>query len=368
MKIICPQQTLNKALNTVYKAVTNRTTIPILKGILIETTSDNSIKMTATDSEISIEKECECIVEEHGSIVLSSRLFTEMIKKLPASDVVIEEENGNVNIKCRSYSSDIISLQADEFPNISEVEEIERIILNKETFKKMVRKTSFAASTDESRGVLTGVLIEINNNTMSMVALDGFRMAMAKENIESDKNIKIIISARLLNEITKILSDEDQEEEFVLIIDNKKAVFSIGTTRITSRLLEGNFINYNEIIPKVNKCIVKADRKELVDVIERASLIVKEGKNNLIKVRIDDNSAVITSRSEEGKIKEELSVDVEGEGLEIGFNSRYILDVMKVIEDEEVVMEFNTNVTPCLVKPEEGSDFEFLILHVRITS
>ncbi|MBE6020143.1 MAG: DNA polymerase III subunit beta [Clostridiales bacterium] len=368
MKIICQQSVLNKALATVYKAITNRTTIPILKGILIETTSNNSIKLTATDSEISIEKECECIVEEPGSIVLYSKLFTEMIRKLPNSDVIIEEQNGNVNIKCKTYSSDIVSLQAEEFPNISEVEELEKIVLDKEAFKRMVRKTAFAASTDESRGILTGVLIEIKDNLISMVALDGFRMSMVKEETVSDKDIKVVISARLLNEVTKILSDEDQEEDFVLIIDKKKAVFIIGTTKITLRLLEGNFINYNEIIPKVHKCIVKADRRELVDVIERASLIVKEGKNNLIKIKIEENAAVISSRSEEGKIKEEISVDVEGEGLEIGFNSKYILDVMKVIDDDEVVLEFNTNVTPCLVKPVEGSSFEFLILPVRITS
>lgn len=368
MKIICPQQALNKALAIVYKAITNRTTIPILKGILIETTSGNSVKMTATDSEISIEKEVECIVQEPGSIVLSSKLFTEMIRKLPNDDVIITEENGNVNIKCRSYDSDIVSLPAEEFPNISEIEEIERIILNKEIFKKMIRKTSFSASTDESRGILTGVLIEIKDQVLSMVALDGFRMAMAKESIESEKNLNLVISARILNEVNKILSDEDQEEEFVLIIDNKKVVFSIGTTKITSRILEGSFINYNEIIPKVKKCTVTAERRALIDVIERASLVVREGKNNLIKVKIEENSATIMSRSEEGKIKEELSVGVAGEGLEIGFNSKYVLDVMKVIEDEMVILEFNTNVTPCLVKQEEGDSFEFLILPVRINS
>lgn len=368
MKITCLQYELNKALNTVYKAITNRSTIPILKGILIETISDNLIKLTATDSEISIEKECECVVEEHGSIVLSSKLFTEIVKKLPNDKIYIEENNGNVNIKCKTYSSDIVSFPAEEFPDISEIQEIDRIVLNKELFRKMVRKTAFAASTDESRGVLTGILIEVKDNMMSMVALDGFRMSIAKESIETDKTFKLVVSAKLLNEVTKIMADEEQEEEFVFIIDNKKVVFNIGTTRVISRLLEGNFINYNEIIPKVNRCIVKADRRELVDVIERASIIVREGKNNLIKLKIGENSIVFSSRSEEGNIKEELFVDIQGESLEIGFNSKYILDVMKVIDDENIILEFNTNVTPCLVKPEEGDSFEFLILPVRITS
>jgi len=366
MKIICSKYVLNKALNTAYKAITNRTTIPILKGILIETVSENRIRITSTDSEISIEKECECVVEESGSTVINSKLLTEMVKKLPDDDIYIESNNNTVSIKCNTYSSDIASFPADEFPKISEINEIEKIILNKDTFIRMVRKTAFAASTDDSRGILTGVLMELNEGLISMIALDGFRMAIAKETTETDKNTSIVISARLLNEITKIMSDENEESDFSMTIDNKKVVFSIGTTKITSRLLEGDYMNYNDIIPKINKCSIKVRRKDMANVIERASLIVKEGQNNLIKLTIDNSSASISSRSEEGRIYEEFPVETQGEGIEIGFNSKYVLDVLKVIDDENIIMEFNTNITPCLVKPEEGNAFEYLILPVRI--
>lgn len=364
MKITCSQRTLNKALNTVFKAVTNRTTIPILKGILMETTSDNTVKLTATDSEISIEKEIECKVEEPGKIVVSSRLFTDIVKKLPDDDIVIAEADGVVGIRCRSYNSEIVSLPAEEFPDISEVEEVERIVFNKDTFKKMVRKTAFAASTDESRGILTGILIETKEGVLTMVALDGFRMSIVREAIDTDQEISIVISARILNEINKILSDEEEEDDFVMIFDNKKTVFNIGTTKITSRLLEGSYINYKEIIPKIKSNSVIADKNELIEVIERASLF--SNKNNLIRLLFKEEKIVISSRSEEGNLREEMDVLIDGEGLEIGFNSKYVLDALKAIDDEKILLELNTNVTPCLVKPEEGEAFEFLILPVRI--
>jgi DNA polymerase-3 subunit beta len=321
--------------------------------------------MTATDSEISIEKEIECQVQEPGKIVVSSRLFTDMIKKLPDDDIMIVEEDGVVAIRCRSYNSEIVSLPADEFPDISEVEEIERIVFNKETFKRMVRRTAFAASMDESRGILTGILIETKEGVLTMVALDGFRMSIVREVIETDQEISIVISARILNEITKILTDEEEEDDFVMIFDNKKTVFIIGTTKITSRLLEGSYINYKEIIPKIHNNAVIADKNEMVDVIERASLI--SNKNNLIRLLFQEDKLVISSRSEEGNIREEMDVLIEGDGLEIGFNSKYVLDALKAVDDEKILLELNTNVTPCMVKPEDGNSFEFLILPVRIS-
>lgn len=368
MKIKCEKQILLKALNTVYKAVTNRTTIPILKGILIETIDQNHIHLTASDLDISIEKKCEAEVLEQGSIVVSSKLFIEIIRKLPDSEIEIEEKDTTVTIRCKSSEFTIVGQPSYEFPNISEVNELNRMVFDKEIFRKMIRRTSFAASTDESRGVLTGVLIEVNEKDFSMVALDGFRMAIARENISSEKPVSIVISAKIINEINKILSEEENEDDFVLILDEKKAVIIIGKTKITSRLLEGDYINYKDIIPKTNQCLVKTDRRKFMDGIDRASLIVREGKNNLIKMVLKDQKAVITSRSEEGNVKEEIEMEMTGEGLEIGFNSKYITDVLKACEEETILMEFNTNITPCLIKPEEGNDFEYLILPVRISS
>lgn len=368
MKIKCEQQALAKALNTVYKAVSTRTTIPILKGILMETGENNTLKLAASDLDISIERTIPAQIEEPGSVVVSSRLFTEIIRKLPDDEVQIREENTAVTITCHSSKFTIVGQMSDEFPVLTEIQELQRISLDKEIFKKMIRRTSFSASTDESRGVLTGVLIELQKDSLSMVALDGFRMAISREMVSSDKELKMILSARILNEINKILSEEENEEDFILILDEKKAVIIIGNTRITSRLLEGDYINYKEIIPKISSCRVRAGRRDLMEGIDRASLIVREGKNNLIKLSVQPGQIVITSRSEEGNVKEEVPVHTEGEGLEIGFNAKYITDVLKACEEEEIILEFNTNVTPCLVTPEQSEAFIYLILPVRITS
>ncbi|MBR0598420.1 DNA polymerase III subunit beta [Sinanaerobacter chloroacetimidivorans] len=369
MKFTCNQQSLSKALNTVSKAVTSRTTIPILKGILLEASNDNTLTLSASDLDLSIEKKIEVSVEEEGSVVVSARLFSDIIRKLPNEDIEIEElENNNIIIRCLSSEFMIVGLPAEEFPNIGEINEEQKISLEKELLKEMIKKTSFAASIDESKGIIVGVLIEMEEDSLNMVALDGFRMAVTRENMKNEENRKIIISARILNEINKIISETEEQKEISVILDEKKAVFLLEDTRIVLRLLEGDFIKYKDILPKENKVKVKVSRTDLLNSIERASLLAKEGKNNLIKLSIFRDKVIITSRSEEGNVKEEVFIEKDGTDLDIGFNSKYILDVLKVVTDSQVVMEFNTSVSPCLIKPVEGNAYEYLVLPVRIST
>jgi DNA polymerase-3 subunit beta len=232
----------------------------------------------------------------------------------------------------------------------------------------MIKKTSFAASIDESKGIIVGVLIEMEEESLNMVALDGFRMAITREAVKNREKKKIIIAARILNEINKIISENEDSKEIFFILDEKKAVFLLDGTKIVLRLLEGDFIKYNDILPKEYKSKVKVNRSELLNSIERASLLAKEGKNNLIKLSIFRDKIIITSRSEEGNVKEEVFIEKEGTDLDIGFNSKYILDVLKAVSDESITMEFNTSVSPCLIKPLEGRAFEYLVLPVRIST
>lgn len=369
MKFTCSQQTLSKALNIVSKAVTSRTTIPILKGILLEASSDGTLTLSASDLDLSIEKRIDTAVEESGSVVVSAKLFSDIIRKLPNEEIEIEEqESNNIIIKCKGSEFVIVGQPADEFPNIGEVNEDEKLYMEKNILKDMIKKTSFSASIDESKGIIVGVLIEMEENSLNMVALDGFRMAVVKETMRNEVQRKIIISARILNEINKIISDIEESKEVYMILDEKKAVFLIEETKVVLRLLEGDFIKYNDIIPKEFKSKVKVSRSDLLNSIERASLLAREGKNNLIKLSIVENNMIITSRSEEGNVKEELFIDKEGTDLDIGFNSKYILDVLKALDDEEISIEFNTSVSPCLIKPVEGEEYVYLILPVRISS
>ncbi|MDD2190447.1 MAG: DNA polymerase III subunit beta [Eubacteriales bacterium] len=368
MKFSCRQHELSKALNTVAKAVTSRTTIPILKGILLEV-DNNTLKLSASDLDLSIEKKMHITAEEEGSVVVSARLFNDIIRKLPNEEIQIEEmEDKSIVIKCMASEFTIVGQAADEFPNISEIKEQKKIFIEKDILKDMIRKTSFSASIDESKGIIVGVLIEMEEESLNMVALDGFRMAIARETMINEEKKKIIISARILNEINKIITENEENKEIYMIIEDKKAVFLMDETKIVLRLLEGDFIKYNDILPKENKCKLKANRTELMNSIERASLLAKEGKNNLIKMSVFRDKIIITSRSEEGNVKEEVFVEKEGTDLDIGFNSKYILEVLKVLNDESIIMEFNTSVSPCLIKPVEGRAYEYLVLPVRIST
>lgn len=369
MKFSCNQQILSKALNTVSKAVTSRTTIPILKGILLEVDNDNNLVLSASDLDLSIEKRIEVSAEEAGAVVVSARLFSDIVRKLPNEEIQIEEqENSNILIKCLASEFTIVGQSADEFPGIGEVNLDKKLSLEKDLLKEMIKKTSFAASIDESKGIIVGVLIEMEEESLNMVALDGFRMAITREEMKNKEKKRIIVAARILNEINKIISENEESKEIYLVLDEKKAVFLLDETKIVLRLLEGDFIKYNDILPKEYKSRLKVNRNELLDSIERASLLAKEGKNNLIKVSVFRDKIIITSRSEEGNVKEEVFVEKEGEDLDIGFNSKYIMDVLKAVDDESVAMEFNTSVSPCLIKPLEGKRYEYLVLPVRISA
>jgi len=369
MKFTCNQQSLTKALNTVSKAVTSRTTIPILKGILLEVNEDNTLTLSASDLDLSIEKRIEVVSEEAGSVVVSAKLFSDIVRKLPNQEIQVEEqENNTIVIKCLASEFTIVGQPADEFPNIGEINEEKKLVLEKDLLKEMIKKTSFAASIDESKGIIVGVLIEMEEESLNMVALDGFRMAITREQMKNEEKKKIIIAARILNEINKIISENEDSKEIYFVLDEKKAVFLLDETKIVLRLLEGDFIKYNDILPKECKTKVSVSRSELLDSIERASLLAKEGKNNLIRLSIFRDKIIITSRSEEGNVKEEVFIEKEGADLDIGFNSKYILDVLKVVSDDRIVMEFNTSVSPCLIKPLEGNEFEYLVLPVRIST
>lgn len=368
MKFTCSQLALTKALNTVSKAVSTRTTIPILKGILLSVKNEK-LTLTASDLDLSIETTMDVSGSEDGELVVSAKLFSEIIRKLPNAIIKVEkDEKENLNISCLSSDFSIVALPADEFPSIGIVNEDKKIPVHRDILKEVIKKTTFSASIDEKKGILVGCLLEFKNKEVVMVALDGFRMAVAKESISFDEERTIVVPARILSEIYKIITDTIDQEEIILILDEKKMEIKTEETRIIARLMEGEFIKYADIIPKTHKTRTVLDREELLNSIERASLLAKEGKNNLIKVSVLAGKMEITSRSEEGHVKEEVPAEVEGEEIVIGFNSKYVLDVLKAISDEEIVFEMTTSTSPCLIKPVEGDRFVYLVLPVRIAA
>lgn len=364
MKISIQQNTLSKAISIVQRGISSRSTLPILSGILLRA-RDNKLMLTGTDLEIGIETNINCTIAQEGSVVITSKLFGEVIKKLPPENIDIEVDNeNNVHISCGNSKFNLLGQAYEEYPQLPEVDESKSFHIAKDLLKNMIRKTIFATAQDETRPILTGALLEIENSTASLIALDGYRLALKRVKINYEDSLKIVIPGKTLNEVSKII-DEDESDIVIYATDNH-IIFEVGTTTITSRLLEGQFLNYKDIIRNEYNIKIKADTKELQSSIERASLLAREGKNNLVKLETDSSSIVITSNSEIGDVYESVSAEIEGEQIEIAFNSKYLLEGIKAIESSELELYLTSNINPCIIKPVDDENYTYLVLPVRI--
>ena len=371
MKIICKQEKLIKALNIVSKAVSQTSTLGITKGILIKTEGDMQISLSATDIQISITTKMDAIVNEKGGIVVSARIFTDLVRKLPPGDILIATDEKNVvSIKTEQSEYDLQGKEEEEFPRIDSDEEGKQIRIDKEDIRDLIEGTAFAASTDESRGVITGVLFEMKEGTLSLVALDGYRVAIKRDSRDSFKgeDIKAIVPAKLMREMSKILADTTGEEEVLLDIGERRIKLYTEDTLVRVNLLEGEYIKYKDVLPKDNLVSVEIGKNSLLSAAERAAMLRSEGKNAFIRFSITDEDLTVSSRADEGKGRETIKIEKKGEDLEIGFDAKFITDALKAIPDEEIEMQFNTSVSPCLIKPVGGDRFEYLILPVRLST
>lgn len=363
MKFTINQRELTKHINIAQRGISSRATLQILDGILIEAFKDK-VKLTATDLEISIETFIYCNIEEEGSIVVNSRIFGEIIKKLPDAPINFQVNNNNINIKCENTEFNIIGNPGSDYPDLPIILERDNFVLPKDLFKNAIRQTVFATTQDETRPSLTGVLIEIANNIISFVSLDGYRLALRKFATPSDIELKIIVPGRSLNELNKIL--EDREEDIKISAAPGHVIFNIGDTIIYSRLLEGQFFNYKDIIRNDHKTKVIVNKRDFQNGLERASLLAKEEKANLVRLNITDNSIIIRSNSEIGDVYEKLMSNQEGEDLNIAFNSRYILEGIKIIDAEEIQLNFMGSLNPCIINAVDDENYTYLVLPVRL--
>ncbi|WP_313756649.1 DNA polymerase III subunit beta [Tissierella sp.] len=363
MKIKINQKDLSKHINIAQKGISTRTTLQILDGILLETYKDK-LKLTGTDLEMSIETYVDCEIEKEGSIVVNSKIFGDIIKKLPNAPIYIDVDNNNINIKCENSEFNILGNSAKEYPDLPIILEHTTFQLPNDLFKSAIRQTVFATTQDETRPSLTGVLLEIVDNNISFVALDGYRLALRKLPIKSDVEIKIIIPGRALNELNKIIEDNDSNIEIATASGH--IVFNIGDTVVYSRLLEGQFFNYKEIIRKDHKTSVIVNKRAFQDSLERASLLAKEEKANLVKLSIIDEQILIKSNSEIGNVNEVIMTEINGETVNIAFNSRYILEGIKVIDAEDIQLNFMGSLNPCIINPLQDENYTYLVLPVRL--
>ena len=369
MKFVCYKDKMIKALNSVVKGVASKTTMPILEGILIQT-NDNEIKLTTYDLELGIEYNTECTVTEQGSIVVNAMMFTEIIRKLPDSEINISlNENNLLTIECEGALYKLATMNPDEFPELPQIEIENSIDLEQGALKNMIRKTIFAVSSDENRPIFSGCLFEIKDNKLNVVAIDGFRLALRNINLPVPVNdFKAVIPAKTLNEVIKIISDSF--ESVKIGVSKNQALFEMENCKIVTRILDGEFLNYNSVIPTEWQTRVRVNRNDLQNSFERISLIssssIEKEKKYPVKVTVDLGKMIISCTNQTGDAKEEVYISTEGKYLEAGFNPKYFLDCLKAIDDEEIYVEFGSNISPCLVKSVENSDYVYMILPIRL--
>ncbi len=369
MKIVCYKDKIIKAINSVVKGVASKTTMPILEGILIQT-NDNEIKLTTYDLEIGIEYIMECDVEEQGSTVVNAIMFSEIIRKLPDTEIHISvNENNLLEIECEGSHYKLATMNPEEFPELPKIEIENSIEIDQNVLKNMIRKTIFATSTEESRPIFTGCLFEIENNKLSLVAVDGFRLALRTIFLTKQTNdFNAVIPGKTLVEVNKILSDSF--EPVKIGVSKNQALFEMDNCKIVTRILDGEFLNYKNVIPSNWETRIKVNKNNIQNSFERISLIsassMEKEKKYPVKVQVDIGKVVISCTNQTGDAKEELFVSTEGKNLEAGFNPKYFLDALKAIEDEDVFIEFGSSISPCLVKSVENNDYVYMILPIRL--
>ncbi len=363
MKIMTTKSVLLESINIVQKAVPSKTSLPILQGILFDAKNGN-LRLTATDLEIGIETVAGVDVIEPGKAVISSRIIGDIVRKLPDSDIEIETmEKELVNIKSNGSNFEVFTLPYSEYPELPVVRREKGITLKQNELKDMIRKTIFAVSSDEARPILTGVLFDISGDRLTMAALDGFRMAVKWNPIINENDFRAVIPGKTLSEIGKIIGEKDEEAS--IFFSKNHIQVKIENTIIISRLLEGEFINYKQIIPTEYKIKVKVSSNALMEACDRAALFAKDSSNNMIRIEINDDIMTIMSNSQSGNVREELGIQKEGNDIEIGFNATYLMDVLKVIEEEEITIDFTSNVSPSIIKPFNNEDYLYLVLPAR---
>ena len=369
MKIVCHKENIIKALNSVVKAVANKTTNPILEGILIQT-NDNEIKLTTSDTEIGIEYIMQCEVKEQGNTVINAITFSEIIRKLPDTEIHISLNSNNLlQIECEGALYKLATMNPQEFPELPKIEIENSIEIDQTILKNMIRKTIFAASTDDSKPIFTGCLFEIENGKLNLVAVDGFRMALRSIFLNNQtSNFKAIIPGRTLNEINKIISDSF--EPVKIGVSKNQALFEIDNCKIVTRILDGEFLNYKSVIPSSWDTQIKVNKNNIQDCFERISLIasssVEKEKKYPVKVEVNIGKITISCTNQTGDAKEELYISTEGKNIETGFNPKYFLDTLKAIDEEEIFIEFGTSISPCIIKSVEEKDYTYMILPIRI--
>ena len=366
MKFSCEKALLQAAISTTSRAVSPNSPIPALEGILLEAGSD--LRLTGYNLETGIRTIVPADIREEGTLVLGARLFGEIVRKLPDDIVTFQSENYMVNIKCGMSEFNILGTDPEEFPELPTVEYQNSLILPQSRLKAMISQTLFAVSDNESRPIHTGSLFEVDSNGLTIVSVDGYRLALRHEAIdkkEGAETFSFVVPGAALSEVEKICSDVDEPASVTQ--GARHVMFKVGDTMLVSRRLEGEFLAYRQAIPRNNTIHVEGETRALLSSIDRVSLIISDKLKSPLRCVFDSNLLKISTKTAIGDAYDECPLSGDGGGLEIGFNNKYLMDALKAAPADKVRLELTTGVSPCVILPTEGEEnFLYMVLPVRL--
>lgn len=371
MKIQCASSDLAKACLNVQRTVSGKSTIPALEGILIDA-KDGNVSLTGYDLEVGSTAIIEADVIEEGKIVLGARNLCDILRMIPGDMVSIECDERNISkIKSEETEYSLIGTAASDYPDLPTISKFTSITMEIGKLKDMIKKTIFSVSTSERNPVHTGVKFEISDGKIVLIAVDGVRLAIRREDIDfiydkdegEDAILDFVVPAKTLNEILKLAGDDDTQ--IVICVGDRHIIFKYKEYEIISRLLEGKFIDYKAAIPMTHSTRIIASTRSLIECIERTSLIITD-KSSPVRCVIENGVMRFSSVTAVGTANDKLAADIEGKSVEIGFNNRFVLDALKVCDNDEVKIELGSSNQPIIITPLQGDSFFFLILPIRI--
>lgn len=368
MKFSCEKALLQNAVTTAGRVVAAKSSIQALEGVLVEALS-SGLRISGYNLETGIVTQVEAGVTEPGAIVLSARLFGEIIRRLPDDVVSVTTDGSKVHIVCGPTSFDIMGSSAEEFPELPTVNEGNSLTMEQGKLRSMISRVIFAVSDNESRPVHTGALFEVAGDELTTVAVDGYRLALRREKImekTGEDQFSFVVPGAALSEVDKICADSD--ETVTVTEGGRHITFLIGSTLLVARRLEGEFLNYRQTIPQNNAISLEVDTAALQMSIDRASLIINDKLKSPLRCRFEDGSMSITSKTAIGSAFDRCPIAGDGKGLEIGFNNRFLMEAVKAAPANRVRLELNTPTSPCLILPQEGEadNFLYMVLPVRL--
>mgnify|MGYP002859776202 CR=1 FL=1 len=367
MRIVCSRDNLIEGVNIVLKAVPSKTTMPILQSILIDC-NNSRIKLMANDMELGIETIIDGEIIERGMIAIDAKFFSDMVRKLPDGFITIESDSSmKTSIICSQTNFYLPAKSGDDFPYIDHLEKNNCIILSQYTLKEIIRQTVFSLSDNENNKIMTGELFKVTGDTLMAIALDGHRISVRNVKLnDSYEDKKIIIPGKTLNEISKILTG-NPDSEVKIYIEESSVMFEFDNTVVISRLIEGEYFDVNKMITDNYSTRVLINKIDFLNCIDRANLLVKEGEKKPIVINITEENAEIKINSAYGAFDENISISKTGENLMIGFNPKFIMDVLKVIDEEDITIYLMGPKSPCFIRDEEKS-YVYIILPVNFNS